>query len=51
MKKEYQNPKSTVIELGTEVQLCDVSNLGEGEGEFDVKASRRGFSWDDEDED
>lgn len=50
-KKNYSKPQSKVIELDFKDGLLEELTSGSAVDEFDVKASRRGFSWDDEDED
>ncbi len=37
-KAEYEAPKSTVVELGPYSHLMEVSQIGGGSGEWDVKA-------------
>lgn len=53
VKKNYSKPNLKVIPIDMQENLLQDSNelgFGDGDGEAGVKGHRRGFSWDEEDE-
>ena len=43
MKRNYEQPQSRVIRLNVQSHLCVVSQIGPGEGNFDVKTFNGGI--------